>query len=222
MSFYWFLSSFANSGIDSSLCFIFFPLLNLQEIEYNRLTVASILPSVDPSVLPSVDPSILPIDWPIDSSHRYVSRFLCSFIFLRFQMVKYMFVCFEYCCEMWIFRSLIFVAVNILQVAVNIVVNFWLSLFVYFCLSWYWLSLFVCFCFCDVISILWMSLFASASASVCWPFQFSVMFSEVRRRPNFFFWVDPGQTGSTHLTRDPITGPGRWPGRVLKLWLRGN
>ena len=133
-----------------------------------------------------------------------------------------MFVCFEYCCEMWIFRSLIFVAVNILQVAVNIVVNFWLSLFVYFCLSWYWLSLFVCFCFCDVISILWMSLFASASASVCWPFQFSVMFSEVRRRPNFFFWVDPGQTGSTHLTRDPITGPGRWPGRVLKLWLRGN
>jgi hypothetical protein len=164
--------------------------------------VASILPSVDPSVLPSVDPSILPIDWPIDSSHRYVSRFLCSFIFLRFQMVKYMFVCFEYCCEycceMWIFRSLIFVAVNILQVAVNIVVNFWLFLFVYFCLSWYWLSLFVCFCFCffDVISILWMSLFASASASVCWPFQFSVMFSEVRRRPNFFFGltrVKPGQ-----------------------------
>jgi hypothetical protein len=142
--------------------------------------VASILPSVDPSVLPSIDPSILPIDWPIDSSHRYVSRFLCSFIFLRFQMVKYMFVCFEYCCEMWIFRSLIFVAVNILQVAVNIVVNFWLSLFVYFCLSWYWLSLFVCFClswywlslfvcfcFCDVdILILWMVLAISVFCDV--------------------------------------------------------
>jgi hypothetical protein len=47
-----------------SLCFIFFPLLKLQE----SITVASILPSVqsvDPSVLPfvpSVDPSVLPTD----------------------------------------------------------------------------------------------------------------------------------------------------------------
>ena len=33
-----------------------------------------------------------------------------------------------------------------------------------------------------------------------------------------FFWVDQGQPGSTHLTRDPITWPGRWLGRVSKLW----
>ena len=31
----------------------------------------------------------------------------------------------------------------------------------------------------------------------------------------FFFLVDPGQPESTHLTHDPVTGPGR----VLKLWL---
>ena len=41
--FYLFFSSFA------ILCFIFFPLLNLQE----SITVASILPSVDPSILPT-------------------------------------------------------------------------------------------------------------------------------------------------------------------------
>ena len=33
-----------------------------------------------------------------------------------------------------------------------------------------------------------------------------------------FFWVDQGQPGSTHLTRNPITWPGQWPGRVSKLW----
>jgi len=27
-----------------------------------------------------------------------------------------------------------------------------------------------------------------------------------------------GWPGSTHLTHDPVTRPGRWPGRVLKLW----
>ena len=128
MSFYLFLSSFA-------FRYPLFHLLPSVELagEYNS--------GIDSSLCWPISSSLCwPIDWPIDSSHRYVSRFLCSFIFLRLQMVKYMFVCFEYCCEycceMWIFRSLIFVAVNILQVAVNIVVNFWLSLFVYFCLSW--------------------------------------------------------------------------------------
>jgi len=70
-----------------SLCFIFFPLLKLQE----SITVASILPSVqsvDPSVLlsvPSVDPSVLPTDWPIGSSHRYV---FLLFYFSKNQQLK--------------------------------------------------------------------------------------------------------------------------------------
>jgi len=70
-----------------SLCFIFFPLLKLQE----SITVASILPSVqsvDPSILPSVpsvDPSVLPTDWPIGSSHRYVSLL---FYFSKNQQLK--------------------------------------------------------------------------------------------------------------------------------------
>ena len=34
-----------------------------------------------------------------------------------------------------------------------------------------------------------------------------------------FFFVDPGQPGSTHLTHDPITWPSRWPDRVSKLCL---
>jgi hypothetical protein len=32
---------------------------------------------------------------------------------------------------------------------------------------------------------------------------------------NVFFF---GQPGSTHMTRDPITWPDRWPDRVSKLW----
>jgi hypothetical protein len=53
--------------------------------------VASILPSVqsvDPSILPSVpsvDPSVLPTDWPIGSSHRYVSLL---FYFSKNQQLK--------------------------------------------------------------------------------------------------------------------------------------
>jgi len=73
------------------LCFIFFPLLKLQE----SITVASILPSVqsvDPSVLPSVlsvDSSVLPTDWPIGSSHRYVS--LLFYFSVRLTHREYMF-----------------------------------------------------------------------------------------------------------------------------------
>ena len=46
-------------------------------------------------------------------------------------------------------------------------------------------------------------------------------FSLLRDNVNFssLFWVDPGQPGSTHLTRDPIIIPGQSPGWVLKLWL---
>jgi hypothetical protein len=34
----------------------------------------------------------------------------------------------------------------------------------------------------------------------------------------FVFFL--GWPGSTHLTRDPITWPGRWPSRVSKLWVK--
>jgi len=145
MSFYLFLSSFA-------FRYPLFHLLPSVELagEYNSDIDSSLCWPIGSSLCWPIGSSLC---WPIGSSHRLTHRFfpqVCIsfslfFFFLRLQMVKYMFVCFEYCCEycceMWIFRSLIFVAVNI-------VVNFWLSLFVYFCLSWYWLSLFVCFCFC--------------------------------------------------------------------------
>ena len=62
----------------------------------------------------------------------------------------------------------------------------------------------VCFCFC--FCLLAISVFCDVFRS--------------ERKTYFFFWVDPGQTGSTHLTRDPIIGPGRWPGRVLKLCIK--
>jgi hypothetical protein len=43
---------------------------------------------------------------------------------------------------------------------------------------------------------------------------------EERRQKEVFFYrcFFLGWPGSTHLTRDPITWPGQWPGRVSKLW----
>jgi hypothetical protein len=74
VSFFFLLSPFA------ILYFIFFPLLKLQE----SITMASILPYV-----PSVDPSVLPTDWPIGSSHRYLS--LLFYFSVRLTHREYMF-----------------------------------------------------------------------------------------------------------------------------------
>jgi hypothetical protein len=82
-----------------------------------------------------------------------------------------------------------------------------LSFFVAFvCSSWF---LWVCICWLDqqpTVRGSWSSLLLEEGhKSLC------LLYVSV------FFWVDPGQPGSTHLTRDPITWPDRWPGWVSKL-----
>jgi hypothetical protein len=87
------------------------------------------------------------------------------------------------------------------------IICLWFSPSVAFvCSSWF---LWVCICWLDqqpTVRGSWSSLLLEEGhKSLC------LLYVSV------FFWVDPGQPGSTHLTRDPITWPGRWPGWVSKL-----
>jgi hypothetical protein len=133
---------------------------------------------------------------------------------LAFLCLSSLYLFFYFSCSLCL-SLFLFLLVSLCIICVS---SFFICVFLYY--LFVVLPFFVAFVFCPGFSgfvfVGWINNLRWGEVEVpfCWR---KVTSLYVFSMSLFFFWVGPGQPGSTHLTRDPITWPGRWPGWVSKL-----